>query len=138
MHSIVKLLSLVSFLLLSFQATSQSAIASNGDTLIYIPQKIAKEIVIDLEKGDLCAKEIESYLKDIESLNTVITSKDGQIANLQEVRDNLNNIVTQKDSQIAKQDKYAAKLRRQRLWNFYKGIGSGILVGTMFGIIIAL
>mgnify|MGYP007089910732 CR=1 FL=1 len=138
MHSIVKLLSLVSFLLLSFQATSQSVIASNGDTLIYIPQKIAREVITDLERGDLCQKELESYLRDIESLNQAIIAKDGQISNLIDTKNNLNGIIEEKNSQIEKQKKYQATLRRQRRWNLYKGWMGGTVVGTVVGIIIML
>jgi len=138
MHSIVKLLVLVSFLLLSFQATSQTAITSNGDTLIYIPQKIARQVITDLEKGDLCQKELESYLRDIESLNQAIQAKDGQIANLLGVKVNLNGVIDQKNSQIEKQEKYQATLRRQRRWNLYKGWMGGTVVGTVVGIIIML
>jgi len=138
MHSIVKLLSLVSFLLLSFQATSQSVIASNGDTLIYIPQKIARQVIVDLEKGDLCQKELESYLRDIENLNQAITAKDGQISNLIDTKNNLNGVIEEKNSQIEKQKKYQATLRRQRRWNLYKGWMGGTIVGTVVGIIIML
>ena len=138
MHLIKRLLSLVSFLLLSFQATSQTAIASNGDTLIYIPQKIAREVITDPEKGDLCQKELESYLRDIESLNQAITAKDGQISNLIDTKTNLNGIIEEKNSQIEKQKKYQATLRRQRRWNLYKGWMGGTVVGTVVGIIIML
>lgn len=138
MHLIKRLLSLVSFLLLSFQATSQTAIASNGDTLIYIPQKIAREVITDLEKGDLCQKELESYLRDIENLNQAIEAKDGQISNLIDTKTNLNGIIEEKNSQIEKQKKYQATLRRQRRWNLYKGWMGGTVVGTVVGIIIML
>jgi predicted nucleic acid-binding Zn-ribbon protein len=132
------LLSLVSFLLLSFQATSQSVIASNGDTLIYIPQKIARQIIVDLEKGDLCQKELESYLRDIENLNQAIIAKDGQISNLIDTKNNLNGVIDQKNSQIERQEKYQATLRRQRRWNLYKGWMGGTIVGTVIGIIIMI
>ena len=138
MHLIKRLLVLVSFLLLSFQATSQTAIASNGDTLIYIPQKIAREVITDLERGDLCQKELESYLRDIESLNQAIEAKDGQISNLLDTKNNLNGIIEEKNSQIKKQEKYQATLRRQRRWNLYKGWMGGTIVGTVVGIIIML
>jgi predicted nucleic acid-binding Zn-ribbon protein len=132
------LLSLVSFLLLSFQATSQSVIANNGDTLIYIPQKIARQVIVDLEKGDLCQKELESYLRDIENLNQAITAKDGQISNLIDTKNNLNGVIDQKNSQIERQEKYQATLRRQRRWNLYKGWMGGTIVGTVIGIIIMI
>ena len=138
MHLIKRVPVLVSFLLLSFQATSQTAIASNGDTLIYIPQKIAREVITDLERGDLCQKELESYLRDIESLNQAIEAKDGQISNLIDTKNNLNGIIEEKNSQIKKQEKYQATLRRQRRWNLYKGWMGGTIVGTVVGIIIML
>ena len=138
MHSIVKLLTSVSFLLLSFQATSQNVITNNGDTLVCIPQKIAREIIVDLERGDLCQKELESYLKDIQNLNQAIQAKDGQIANLLGVKDNLNGVIDEKNSQIKKQEKYQATLRRQRRWNLYKGWMGGTIVGTVIGIIIMI
>lgn len=138
MHLIKRLLSLVSFLLLSLQATSQTAIASNGDTLIYIPQKIARQVIVDLERGDLCQKELESYLRDIESLNQAIEAKDGQISNLLDTKNNLNGIIEEKNSQIKKQEKYQATLQRQRRWNLYKGWAGGTIVGTVIGIILML
>jgi septal ring factor EnvC (AmiA/AmiB activator) len=138
MHSIVKLLSLISFLLLSFPAISQSVIVNNGDTLVCIPQDIVREIIVDLEKGDLCEKEKQSHLRDIESLNQVIIAKDGQISNLIDTKNNLNGVIDEKNSQIEKQKKYEATLRRQRKWNLYKGWIGGTVVGTVIGIIISI
>jgi hypothetical protein len=138
MHSIVKYLSLVSFLLLSFPAISQNVIANNGDTLVCIPSKIAREIIVDLEKGDLCQSELESYLRDIESLNQAMTAKDGQIANLIDIKNNLNGVIDEKNLQIEKQKKYQVTLRRQRKWNLYKGWAGGLTVGTVIGIILML
>ena len=138
MHLTKRLLSLVSLLLGSFPAISQTAIASNGDTLVYIPSKIAREIIIDLEKGDLCQKELESYLVDIESYKLAITAKDGQIANLIDTKNNLNGVIDEKNLQIEKQKKYQATLQRQRRWNLYKGWAGGTLVGTVIGIIISI
>lgn len=123
-------------MLLSFQATSQNVIQSNGDTLVCIPSKIAREIIVDLEKMDLCQKELESYLRDIESLNQVITAKDGQIANLIGIKDNLNGVIDQKNDQLSKQKDYAARLRKQRMWNLYKGWAGGTIVGIVLGIIL--
>jgi hypothetical protein len=132
------LLSLISFLLLSFPAISQSVIVNNGDTLVCIPQDIVREIIVDLEKGDLCEKEKQSHLRDIESLNQVIIAKDGQISNLIDTKNNLNGIIDEKNSQIEKQKKYEATLRRQRKWNLYKGWIGGTVVGTVIGIIISI
>jgi hypothetical protein len=138
MHSIKKLLSLVSFLLLSYPAISQSVIVNNGDTLICFKDSIVRQIILDLEKGDLCAEEKESYLRDIENLNLAIEGKDSQITNLRDVNYNLTKVVQEKNNQIQKQKDYQAKLRRQRKWNLYKGIFSGTLVGVLVGIVIAI
>lgn len=125
-------------MLLSFPAISQTVITNNGDTLVCIPQDIARQVIIDLEKGDLCQKELESYLRDIESLNGVIIAKDGQIANLISIKDNLNGVIDEKNAQIEKQKKYQTTLNRQRRWNLYKGWIGGTIVGTVIGIIISI
>ena len=138
MHLKRRLLALVSFLLLSSPAISQSVITNNGDTLVCIPSKVARQVIYDLERGDLCQKELESYLRDIESLNQAITAKDGQIANLIDIKNNLNGVIDEKNSQIEKQKTYQAKLRRQRKWNLYKGWAGGTIVGTVIGIIIMI
>jgi len=122
----------------SSPAISQNAIASNGDTLVYIPSKIARQIVVDLEKGDLCQTELESYLRDIESLNAVIEAKDGQIANLIDIKNNLNGVIDEKNIQVEKQKAYAARLNKQRKWNLYKGWAGGLGIGTLIGIIVML
>ena len=99
---------------------------------------MVREIIVDLEKLDLCEVEKESYLRDIESLNQALIAKDGQIANLVDTKNNLNGIIDQKNSQIERQEKYQATLRRQRRWNLYKGWMGGTIVGTVIGIIIMI
>jgi len=122
----------------SSPAISQTVIADNGDTLVCIPQDVARQVVIDLEKGDLCEKELESYLRDIENLNQALIAKDGQISNLIDIKNNLNGVIDEKNLQIEKQKKYQAKLQRQRKWNLYKGWIGGTVVGTVIGIIISI
>lgn len=123
---------------MSSPAISQNVITNNGDTLVCIPSKVARQVIYDLERGDLCQKELESYLRDIESLNQAITAKDGQIANLIDIKNNLNGIIDEKNLQIEKQIKYQATLQRQRRWNLYKGWVGGTIVGTVIGIIISI
>lgn len=103
-----------------------------------IPQDVAREIIIDLEKGDLCEKEKQSYLRDIESLNQAMEAKNGQISNLIDIKNNLNGVIDEKNSQIEKHKTYEAKLRKQRKWNLYKGWVGGTVVGTVIGIIIMI
>ena len=99
---------------------------------------MVRQIIEDLERGDLCAKENESYLKDIENLNQAMTAKDGQIANLIDIKNNLNGVIDEKNLQIEKQKKYQQTLQRQRMWNLYKGWAGGLTVGTVIGIIVML
>ena len=67
-----------------------------------------------------------------------MTAKDGQIANLIDVKNNLNGVIDEKNLQIEKQKEYQGTLRRQRLWNLYKGWAGGLTVGAVVGIIIML
>lgn len=138
MHSIKKWLALTSFLLLSYPAISQSVIVNNGDTLICFPDTVVRQIIEDLEKGDLCEAEKQSYIRDIENLNVAITAKDGQISNLLDVKKNLNGVIDEKNHQLDKQKQYSSKLRKQRRWNLYKGWLGGTLVGTIIGIIVTI
>tara|TARA_R110000803_G_scaffold36932_6_gene79515 strand:+ start:10374 stop:10823 length:450 start_codon:yes stop_codon:yes gene_type:complete len=138
MHSIVKLLSLISFLLLSFQATSQTAITSSGDTLVYLPSKTARQVIVDLERGDLCNKELESYLIDIASLNEAIQAKDGQIANFESVKTNLNAIAKEKNTQITKKDEYISYLKKAKRMNLIKGWLSGAALGALITVILTI
>ena len=138
MHSIVKLINLVGFLLLSFQATSQTAITSSGDTLVYLPSKIARQVIVDLEKGDLCKKELESYLIDIASLNKAIQAKDGQIANLESIKTNLNTIAKEKNTQITKKDEYISYLKKAKRMNLIKGWLSGAALGALITVILTI
>ena len=67
-----------------------------------------------------------------------MTAKDGQIANLIDIKNNLNGVIDEKNLQIEKQKKYQVTLRRQRKWNLYKGWAGGLTVGTVIGITLML
>ena len=131
MHSIVKWLSLASFLLLSLPATSQSATVINGDTLICFPDEMVRKIIADLESGDLAKKEVASYKVDISNLRLAIEAKDGQIANLNTKASNLQAIVQERDRQLGLKDDEIKVLKKDKKGNFFKGLFGGTLAGAI-------
>ena len=67
-----------------FTCTSQVSITSNNDTLICLPSKVAKEIIIDLEKGKAFEQENQVLKSNITLLETSIQYKDTLISSYQE------------------------------------------------------
>jgi len=67
-----------------FTCTSQVSITSNNDTLICLPSKVAKEIIIDLEKGKAFEQENQVLKSNITLLETSIQYKDTIISSYQE------------------------------------------------------
>lgn len=67
-----------------FTCTSQVSITSNNDTLICLPIKVAKEIIIDLEEGKACKKENLVLENNILLLERSIQYKDTLISSYKE------------------------------------------------------
>lgn len=67
-----------------FTCTSQVSITPNNDTLICLPIKVAKEIIIDLEEGKACEKENQVLENNILLLEKSIQYKDTLISSYQE------------------------------------------------------
>ena len=51
---------------------SQTVTTINNDTVICLPLSVSKQIVFDLESGDLCAEELELIKEDTANLNKKI------------------------------------------------------------------
>jgi hypothetical protein len=51
---------------------SQTVTTINNDTVICLPLSVSKQIIFDLESGDLCADELELIKEDTASLNKKI------------------------------------------------------------------
>ena len=66
-----------------FTCISQVNITSNNDTLICLPIKVAKEIIIDLEEGKACEKENQVLENNILLLEESIQYKDTLISSYQ-------------------------------------------------------
>jgi len=136
MNSIVKWLSLASFLTLSLPAISQSVTIVNKDTLICLPDSIARKVIADLEAGDLCKKELASFTREATGLRDVIeiqkqqiVKKDGAIKGYQEV-------IAEKELQIGLKEKEIAVLKTDKAANYWKGLLTGL--GTGAGLVLVL
>jgi len=127
---------LASFLTLSLPAISQSVTIVNKDTLICLPDSIARKVIADLEAGDLCKKELASFTREATGLRDVIeiqkqqiVKKDGAIKGYQEV-------IAEKELQIGLKEKEIAVLKTDKAANYWKGLLTGL--GTGAGLVLVL
>ena len=127
---------MVSFLTLSLPATSQSVTIVNNDTLICLPDSVARKVIADLEAGDLCKKELASFTREATGLRDVIeiqkqqiVKKDGAIKGYQEV-------IAEKELQISLKEKEIAVLKTDKAANYWKGLLTGL--GTGAGLVLVL
>ncbi len=127
---------MASFLTLSLPAISQSVTIVNGDTLICLPDSVARKVIADLEAGDLCKKELASFTREATGLRDVIeiqkqqiVKKDGAIKGYQEV-------IAEKELQIGLKEKEIAVLKTDKAANYWKGLLTGL--GTGAGLVLIL
>lgn len=127
---------MASFLTLSLPAISQSVTIVNGDTLICLPDSVARKVIADLEAGDLCKKELASFTREATGLRDVIeiqkqqiVKKDGAIKGYQEV-------IAEKELQISLKEKEIAVLKTDKAANYWKGLLTGL--GTGAGLVLIL
>lgn len=127
---------MASFLTLSLPAISQSVTIVNKDTLICLPDSIARKVIADLEAGDLCKKELASFTREATGLRDVIeiqkqqiVKKDGAIKGYQEV-------IAEKELQIGLKEKEIAVLKTDKAANYWKGLLTGL--GTGAGLVLVL
>jgi len=117
-------------------AISQSVTIVNGDTLICLPDSVARKVIADLEAGDLCKKELASFTREATGLRDVIeiqkqqiVKKDGAIKGYQEV-------IAEKELQISLKEKEIAVLKSGKAANYWKGLLTGL--GTGAGLVLVL
>ncbi len=127
---------MVGFLTLSLPATSQSVTIVNNDTLICLPDSIARKVIADLEAGDLCQRELLSYKKDIESYLTLVGIKDEEIEKLKVIAVKKDGIITELNLQIGLKEKEIAVLKTDKAANYWKGLLTGL--GTGAGLVLIL
>ena len=122
--------------MLSLPATSQSVTIVNNDTLICLPDSIARKVIADLEEGDLCQRELLSYKKDVESYLTLIGIKEEEITNFKTIVTKKDGIITELNVQLGIKEKEIAVLKTGKAANYWKGLLTGL--GTGAGLVLVL
>ena len=126
---------MASFLLMSFPAISQSVTVVNGDTLICFPELMVRQIMVDLETGDFCQQEKQSYLCDIGNLRKLMVIREQEYENTVGRLNDCKGVVKEKDLQIRLKNDEIQALKREKGSNFWKGtvlgLGTGIVGVTL-------
>ena len=126
---------MASFLLMSFPAISQSVTVINGDTLICFPEPMVRQIMVDLETGDFCQQEKQSYLRDIGNLRKLMVIREQEYENNVGRLNDCKGIVKEKDLQIRLKNDEIQALKREKGSNFWRGtvlgLGTGIVGVTL-------
>jgi len=124
--------------MLSLPATSQSVTIVNNDTLICLPDSIARKVIADLEEGDLCQKELLSYKKDVESYLTLIGIKEEEITNFKTIVTKKDGIITELNVQLGIKEKEIAVLKTGKAANYWKGLLTGLGAGAGLVLVLTL
>ena len=127
---------MVSFLMLSLPAISQSVTVVNGDTLICLPDSLTRKVIADLEAGDLCKIELASWITEAKGLREVISIQKEQIVVKDKTIKALNETITEKKLQLETREKEIAVLKTDKAANYWKGLLTGL--GTGAGIVLVL
>ena len=127
---------MVSFLMLSLPAISQSVTIVNGDTLICLPDSLTRKVIADLEAGDLCKIELASWITEAKGLRDVIDIQKEQIVVKDKTIKTLNETITEKKLQLETREKEIAVLKTDKAANYWKGLLTGL--GTGAGIVLVL
>ena len=138
MHLIKKWLSLASFLLIAYPATSQSVTIVKGDTLVCFPDHMVRQIIADLEAGDQCAIERISLEKSIEDYKKLVETNKAQLDNLQQRLVAYDDIFIEKQSQIDLRDKEISVLEKEKKAKFWSGLSLGGVSGASIVAILLL
>jgi len=129
---------LASFLLLSFPAISQSVTIVNGDTLVCFPDSTVRQIIVDLEEGDLCKKELESYKKDAGSYLSLIKIYQEEIQGYKDIITKKDGTIKELKLQITLKDKEILVHKTAANSKFYKGLGIGAATGGLLVLLISI
>lgn len=117
-------------------AISQSVTIVNGDTLICLPDSIARKVIADLEAGDLCKKELASFTLETKGLREVITLQKEQIVNKDKSIKGLQDLIKEKDTQLEIKEKEILVHKASSRSNYWKGLFTGL--GSGAGIVLVL
>lgn len=125
-------------LLLSFPATSQSVTIVNNDTLVCFPDRMVRQMIVDLEEGDISKRELESYKRDAGSYLELIKTYREEI-------DGYKDIIAKKDQTI-KELKLQLSIKEKEILvhksaansKFWKGLGIGAASGGLLVLLVTL
>lgn len=122
--------------MLSLPAISQSVTVVNGDTLICLPDSVTRKVIADLEAGDLCKTQLESWVREAKGLKEVINIQKEQIVVKDKTIKALNETITEKGIQLETREKEIAVLKTDKAANYWKGLLTGL--GTGAGLVLVL
>ena len=114
---------------MSLPSISQTVITTTKDTVICLPVEMAKQVVIELEEGDLVRKELTIISDITEKLKSQVTIQD-QIIKTKDLKiQNLELIIVEKDKiiSICNEEKtiIQGKVKRSFVGGTLVGIGVG-------------
>ena len=116
---------------MSLPSISQTVITTTKDTVICLPVEMAKQVVIELEEGDLVRKEASILSDIVQKLKSQVSIQD-QIIKTKDLKiQNLELIATEKDNiiSICEQEKSIIKGKVKK--SFVSGTLLGIGVGAL-------
>ena len=122
---------MVSFLLISYPAISQSVTVVDGDTLIFLPEPMVRQIMFDLEAGDFCKEENKSNLLTIEHFRNLVNIREQEYQTLFARLIDAQNIAKEKDLQIQLKNTEIQALKQEKSSNFWKGAALGLGTGVV-------
>ncbi len=111
-------------------AISQSVIVVNKDTLVCLPETVTRKVIADLQAGDLCKIELESWIREAKGLRDVIDIQKEQIVKKDGITKALYETITEKGIQLETREKEIAVLKAGKAVNYWKGLLTGLGTGA--------
>ena len=116
---------------MSLPSISQTVITTTKDTVICLPVEMAKQVVIELEEGDLVRKELTIISDITEKLKSQVTIQD-QIIKTKDLKiQNLELIIAEKDKIVSICDKEKTIIQGKVKKSFVGGTLVGIGIGAL-------
>jgi hypothetical protein len=92
---------------------------------------MVRQIMVDLETGDFCQQEKQSYLRDIGNLRKLMAIREQEYENTVGRLNDCKGVVKEKDLQIRLKDDEIQALKREKGSNFWKGAALGLGTGIV-------
>lgn len=86
---------------------------------------MVRQIMVDLETGDFCQQEKQSYLRDIENLRKLISIREKEHGNTVGRLNDCQGVVKEKNIQIQLKEDEIKALKKEKGAKFWSGIGVG-------------